>query len=604
MRFSPSLRCGRTAVPLLLSCVLSVPALLADERVIVDSFWDRNGSNTWDLTTSWTAGAVPDRDTHVRFPQHSSTNRVTHFNFASAVGDPEIYPAGVREVGAISLDADNLHGRIIRPNNAAGHDGILRVFGIPYELDGQPTSLLFANHSVSDSGERLLALRDSGNSVMDIVLMASGVVHAAPGATVELTNNRILEEGGSFSITKTGEGTLQVSTASTAGYSGGTYINLGTVLFGRTGSLGSGTIYLGQEGGGDVALLRNLGGWDMNNDVIVAENLVGTATMGASLGSSTLAMRVNGTITLGSDLILHTDMTHSETPGTINFNGDFIGSRTLTKTGIGRLGITGENAGFSGQVIIEDGIVEIGFDSSVSGNGLRGTLGTGDVVNNAELRIHRYNDYVMPNNISGTGTFVQAETGRTALTGTNTYTGQTLVEQGGLLVMGTLNGTSDVLVEQAGTLGGTGVITGPVVVHGGLSASDLDFNPGVLTLNGDLTLGATSQSTFYIAGSEDYSQIQGIGDLVLDGTVSVLLSDYSPAESDSFVLLAWSGTLDSSGFDVSSDLILPALDGGLYWDTSGFLDTGTLSVIPEPGTYAAALGALALALVVYRRRLG
>jgi len=506
----------------LIAASLLAIAPLGANTIVND--WITNGSGTWGTATNWSAGVMPTAEHHARFGALSSANRTNTINFADPAGAD---PAGIRNVGAITLLPTNEVGRIIRPNNNAGHDGALHLHGIPAEIDGQPVNLLLASYAGSETA--LLALRNGTSTTMEVVLRSSGVIHASAGSLIELRrfvaapDFVVREQGGSHSITKTGEGTLYMNTTSSSGYSGGTYVHGGTLLYGRTGSVGSGPVYLGKEGGGDVAFLRNLGGWDMNNDVIVVANLAGTATMGTNLLANTITMRSNGTITLGSDLILHTDMTHETEPVTINFNGDFIGSRTVTKTGIGRLGITGENASFSGDFIIAGGVVEIGFDTTVSGSSLRGTLGTGKVVNNAMLRFHRINEYVMANDISGSGSVVQAMPGTTILTGNNTYTGQTLVEAGELRIVGPLTGTSDIVVMPLAAFGmdSSGVISAPV------------------------TLMASSTATFRLGSPAQSSRLNLAGGLTYAGANLSIVLESQPQQNDVFVLVANHGAAGS-----------------------------------------------------------
>lgn len=510
-------------------CLMAGP--LSATTIVND--WITSGNGVWGDVGNWSQVAVPTADHLVRFGYSASTNRTTTLNFANPAG-ADI--PGERNVGAIVLLETNTRGRFIRSNNNAGHDGTLFIHGAPYEIDGEQVVLLLANFSIADpnqppepgepANDPLLTLRSGTNSITDYMLMQSGVVYGVAGSRTEFNMGAgsAVRDGpdGPVSITKLGPGELYMNSQSSSGYSGGTYIHEGTVLFGRTGSVGSGTVYLGKEGGPDVAFLRNLGGWDMNNDVIVAENLAGTATMGSNLGSSGLVMRSNGDVTLGSDLILFTDMIHATDFSSINFNGDFIGSRNLTKTGIGRVGITGENADFSGDIFIEEGILDLGFDSTVSGDAMRGTLGTGKVVNNAELAFRRVDEYELANDISGTGRIIQAAAGTTILTGNNTYTGQTIIEAGELRIAGPLEGTNSITVMMGGALSmeHDGVITAPVVMMPESAAA--------------FRLGGAAVSRLNLAGGLTFGfvnlQIELVG---------------QPQKDDVFVLVANHGTAGS-----------------------------------------------------------
>jgi hypothetical protein len=69
---------------------------------------------------------------------------------------------------------------------------------------------------------------------------------------------------------------------------------------------------------------------------------------------------------------------------------------------------------------------------------------------------------------------------------------------------------------------------------------------------------------------------------------------------DSFDLFDFN-TVDGSGFDIASELVLPALSPGLLWNTQQFVSAGILVVVPEP-TGALLIGAGALMLGTRRRR--
>jgi hypothetical protein len=51
-------------------------------------------------------------------------------------------------------------------------------------------------------------------------------------------------------------------------------------------------------------------------------------------------------------------------------------------------------------------------------------------------------------------------------------------------------------------------------------------------------------------------------------------------------------------------LTLPGLAGGLSWDTSDLLASGSIAVVPEPGSWLLRLAGLAATGAVVRRRRG
>lgn len=96
--------------------------------------------------------------------------------------------------------------------------------------------------------------------------------------------------------------------------------------------------------------------------------------------------------------------------------------------------------------------------------------------------------------ISGSGTPDRTKNGPGTLVfgGANTYTGNTIINQGALLVTNTTGsgtGTTNVTVNATGTVGGSGTITGKVFTNGGSVAPGVN-GVGVLTV-GELNLDST-----------------------------------------------------------------------------------------------------------------
>lgn len=89
---------------------------------------------------------------------------------------------------------------------------------------------------------------------------------------------------------------------------------------------------------------------------------------------------------------------------------------------------------------------------------------------------------VFENDIGGTGGLVKRGAGELVLTGNSTYAGATRVEGGFLSVMGSI--VSPTSIAPAGTLAGTGVITGNVGNAGAIWAGDQN-GIGTLTIKGD-----------------------------------------------------------------------------------------------------------------------
>ena len=91
---------------------------------------------------------------------------------------------------------------------------------------------------------------------------------------------------------------------------------------------------------------------------------------------------------------------------------------------------------------------------------------------------------------AGQTTVVKEGSTTQVFSGANSYTGTTSVNGGVLLVNGSIASPANLTVAAVATLGGTGSIASPAIVHGTLAPGD---GPGTLTLTGSLAMNATSK---------------------------------------------------------------------------------------------------------------
>jgi len=194
--------------------------------------------------------------------------------------------------------------------------------------------------------------------------------------------------------------------------------------------------------------------------------------------------------------------------------------------------------------------------------------------------------------VTGTGTngLTKAGSGTVTLAGTNTYSGQTTVNAGTLLINGRV-GTNAVRVNAGGLLGGNGVVSGPVTVQSGGVLSP-GTSLGALTISNTLTLSGTTLMELNRSGpTNDVLTVSG--SMTRGGVLVVTNIGAALAAGDSFTLFK-AGS--SSG--AFSSVALPALGASLRWNTNQFASAGMLSVfaVQSPALQPAGLSGTNLTL--------
>lgn len=226
-------------------------------------------------------------------------------------------------------------------------------------------------------------------------------------------------------------------------------------------------------------------------------------------------------------------------------------------------------------------------------------------------------DAILSGNLTSTGGGItKIGTGTLVLSGTNTYTGATVVSAGTLLINGSqTSATGTVSVSANATLGGNGTLGGAVTIanNGILAPGTTGDATTTLTLNGtNLTIsGIDSKINLDITGTAAgaFDRIAGINTFAQGGDITFTLTG-SYVDGNSWNVFGFSG---KSG-TFNSVTLAGDYAGSLSWDGSNWTNTniggqswqfdeaaGTLSVIPEPTTWAL-LAVSLTAVTVFRRR--
>ncbi|EEM5585134.1 autotransporter-associated beta strand repeat-containing protein, partial [Salmonella enterica] len=285
---------------------------------------------------------------------------------------------------------------------------------------------------VEKSGDDKLTLSGS-NTYTGGTLISSGTLVAndvnALG-TGDVTDNAtlMLNTGGDFTnniggtgrVEKSGDDALTLSGSNT--YTGGTLISGGTLVANDVNALGTGditdnaTLALNAVGDFDNAISGS-GKVEKSGDDALTLSGSNTYTGGTLISSGTLV--ASNVEALGTGDVTDNATLELNTSGT--FDNAISGSGQVVKSGDKMLTLSGANS-YSGGTLISDGTL---VASNVE------SLGTGDVTNNATLELNTGGDFT--NNISGSGQVVKSGDDALALSGANSYTGGTLISSGTLV---------------------------------------------------------------------------------------------------------------------------------------------------------------------------
>jgi autotransporter-associated beta strand protein len=185
--------------------------------------------------------------------------------------------------------------------------------------------------------------------------------------------------------------------------------------------------------------------------------------------------------------------------------------------------------------------------------------------------------------ISGDGGITKLGDYTLTLGAVNTYSGNTTVSAGTLLVNGSIAGGA-VSVASGGTLGGAGAVGGNVTLQsGGVLAPGASAGTiGTLAINGSrhLTLesGSTTEMEVNRSGASGDS-VTGISTLTLGGTLEVANQGAALEPGDAFTLFS---ALATAGEFAAISPDKPDSNDNLAWDTSYLKHNGILRVHHSP----------------------
>ncbi|HCB5332375.1 TPA: autotransporter outer membrane beta-barrel domain-containing protein [Salmonella enterica subsp. enterica serovar Rubislaw] len=454
--------------------------------------------------------------------------------------------------GTLILNAENTYtggttisgGTLVATNvDALGSGDVTDDATLELNTGGTFDNAISGSGQVVKSGDDVLTLSGAnsysgGTLISDGTLVASNVEALGSGdvtddATLELNTGGTFDNAisGSGQVVKSGDKTLTLSGANS--YSGGTLISDGTLVASNVEALGTGdvtdnaTLAL-NTGGTFDNVISGSGQVVKSGDDALTLSGANTYTGGTTINDGTLV--ATSVDALGSGDVTDNATLELNTGGT--FDNAISGSGQVVKSGDDVLTLSGVNS-YSGGTLISDGTL---VASNVE------ALGTGDVTDNATLELNTGGTF--DNAISGSGKVEKSGDDALTLSGSNTYTGGTTINDGTLIAsnveaLGTGDITDNAVLElntggdfdnaisgsgqvvksgdETLTLSGSNTYTGGTLISGGtLVASNVEALG-----SGDVTNDAVLELN---TGGDFTNNISGSGQVVKSGDETLTLS--------------------------------------------------------------------------------
>ena len=448
------------------------------------------------------------------------------------------------------------------------NNGLVRVFNADdITLSGDISG---TGDLVKNGSGRVILTGTSAHAGLTTIsdgVLQIGAGGAAGGFSGDIVNDALLATDHTGDLLLSGD----ISGAGAFGkFGAGRTILTGALTYAGGTTIDAGTLQLG-DGGAAVGLVG-----DVANNGVLATNHTGDLTLAGIIsgiggfqklgdgrtiltGANTFsgAIRVDaGTLQLGAggvvgnlagDIVNNGVLATNHT-GDLTLAGDISGTGAFLKQGAGRTILTGDLS-YTGLTTISAGVLQLGGGALVSDFG-------GDIVNSGALWSSHDGEQVLSGDISGMGAFYKYGSGRTVLTGTNSYRGSTFVEAGTLVVNAGRTGLGAALtaVRSGATLAGNGVIGGQVIVQAGGTlapgdgAGTLTINAGLLLQNGSFLSYELGQANLPGGAFNDLVVVSG--NLTLDGTLNVAVAPGGGFDPGLYRLISYTGALNNNGLDI------------------------------------------------------
>ncbi|WP_432797190.1 autotransporter domain-containing protein [Poriferisphaera sp. WC338] len=511
-------------------------------------------------------GMLADEDDVTLRGNNTYTGGTTLSGGTVVLGDDDALGTGNLSVTGDAAIQSDAFSRIIGNNISIGSSNTLAVNG---SFDFTLSGVISGDGALARTSSNILTVTGnntySGDTILSDGVLVLGHDNALGTGNVSVTSNSVIRSNDDSRVVSN---TFSIDGGQILTVTGGNSIEFSGIMS------GSGTLRILTNSIQDIVTLSGnntySGGTTLEDGLTILANDNAFGTGSVTVADSVQIQSDNDSRNVSNNFILSSSnfLTISGT-NQLTLSGDLSGSGSLATLANSTVLLTGNNT-YSGTTFLSGGEVILGNDNAFGTGGL-------SVISNASfqsnddarsvgnaisigsgntLTASGSNDMELTGVISGDGGVTKEGSGTLTLSNSNnTYTGDTTVNAGTLIINGTM-ASANVNVASGGTLSGAMNFAGNFINSGTVSPGN---SPGTMIVGGNLTLNSTSIYDMEIASTagpgtgNDFIDVTGTA--AIDGTLNVIgLGGYSATDGDTFTILDADGGVSGTFATILDDI--------------------------------------------------